>query len=102
MNLNAKQQLVLEAIRANPGAENDDALLIAKVWEREGMMRNSITSSKGLYDALRRVTRPETISRRRRELHNMGLIHYSQEADTERTEAFINERDMHAAVPWKD
>lgn len=91
MKLNAKQKLVLDVIKANPGVENDEALLISKVWERENW-----NSSCSLYENLKHVTHPETISRRRRELFNMGLITYTKEALSTRTKAFINERDMHS------
>lgn len=88
MNITAKQQLVLDAINRCPEAANDDALLLEQVWREDGWLDN-----RSLYDNLCRVTRPETISRRRRELFNMGLIKYSQSADNERMEAFKSERD---------
>lgn len=88
MNISAKQQLVLDAINRCPEAANDDALLLEQVWREEGWLDN-----RSLYDNLCRVTRPETISRRRRELYNMGLIKYSADADKERYDAFKSERD---------
>lgn len=89
MNANKMQQLVLAAIRRNPGVENDDAALIAAVWRIKGW-----DDGVSLEDNIRRMPRPESITRRRRELHNMGLITYSDEANESRTEAFINERDL--------
>jgi hypothetical protein len=91
MNLTKKQQLVLDAINRCPESANDDALLLEQVWMLEGW-----SQSRNLYDNLCRVTRPETISRRRRELFNMGLIKYSETALDERTTAFKNELDNHS------
>lgn len=89
--LNRKQKLVYEVIMANPGVQNDDVALLEAVWTREGWQEG-----KSLYWNLSRVTRSETITRRRRDLHQMGLIEYSKEADNERMEAFENERDQHS------
>lgn len=93
--LNRMQKLVYEVIQANPGIQNNDAALVAAVWRYGGW-----NDSAPLEENISHVARAETITRRRRELHEMGLITYSDEADKERTEAFINERDSHAAVPW--
>jgi hypothetical protein len=96
VNISAKQQLVLNAIKNCPEAANNDALLLEQVWKNEGWSQD-----RSLYENLCSVTRPETISRRRRELHDMGLIEYSDKADTERFEAFKNEVEEHyAAVSW--
>ena len=95
INITNKQKLVLDAINSCPEAANNDALLLEQVWTLEGW-----SQSRSLYENLCSVTRPETISRRRRELFNMGLIKYSQEALDERTEAFHNEVEEHHAVSW--
>lgn len=102
MNLTKKQKLVYAVIQDYPQAANDDAMLLERVWQREGW-----DESKSLYWNLSRVTRPETISRRRRELFNLGLIEYSAEAEETRQEAFKNELEAHsdnqpayAAVSW--
>ena len=92
MNLPKKQHLVYRVIELNPGVQNNDADLIAAVWRYEGWNDASTLESN-----IARVTRPETITRRRRELFNMGLIEYTDEAIEERTEAFVSERDMHSA-----
>lgn len=93
MNLNKKQELVYQVIQDNPGVQNDESALIAAVWRREGW-----NDSKTLEQNLTKVTRPETISRRRRELYNLGLITYTKEALQEREEAFRNERDVHMNI----
>lgn len=96
MNITKKQALVYRVIRNNPGVQNDDAELIAAVWRYEGW-----DDKKSLEENISKVTRAETICRRRRELHNMGFIRYSKEANEMREEAFIAERE-HAgtAVSW--
>lgn len=91
LNLNKKQRLVYDAIQKYPRAADDDALLLAVVWQEEGW-----NSNISVYDNLKNVSRPETLYRRRRELFNMGLIEYSPKAKKERTEAFKNERDQHS------
>jgi len=94
MNITAKQKLVLDAINENPRIANDDAALLSAVWIKEGFL--SMYENTGLLYAIRMCTRPETISRRRRELYNMGLITYSDKALNERTEAFKTEQDNHS------
>lgn len=99
MNLNLKQKNVLHIITKYPESANNEAMLLERYWvEIDGWDEN-----KSLYWNLQRVTRPETISRRRRELYNLGLITYSDTALETRTEAFKNERDTHSdyeAVSW--
>lgn len=98
MNLTKKQRLVLKAIKQNPAAANNDAMLYATCWELEGWDDN-----KSLYENLRTKTRGETLSRRRRELFNAGLITYTKQADKAREEAYVSERDRHSdyeAVSW--
>jgi hypothetical protein len=96
MDLNKKQRQVLDIIEDYPEAANDEPLLLSKFWKREGW-----SDSKSLEYNLRHVTRPETISRRRRELYNMGLITYSPKAEQDRTEAFSNEKQAHGRS-WLD
>jgi len=95
MNISKKQQLVLTVIKANQGCQNNDADLIAAVWRHEGW-----TDGRSLEQNISRVTRSETITRRRRELYNMGLIEYSEKALDSRTEAFKSELDNHSDVRW--
>jgi len=91
MNISKKQLLVYTVIQANPGCQNNDADLIAAVWRFEGW-----TDGRSLEENISRVTRSETITRRRRELFNMGLITYSDKAMNERMEAMKSERDNHS------
>jgi len=99
MNISKKQKLVLDAINEFPEAANNDALLLSLVWEREKF--ESYYNIGGLGYALMNVTRPETITRRRRELFNMGLIKYSDKALEDRTDAFKSEvEEHHKAISW--
>jgi hypothetical protein len=98
MDISKKQQLVLEVIRANPGVQNNDSDLIAAVWKREGFENMYIRN--GLEYAINHVTRSETITRRRRELYNMGLIEYSDSALDTRKQAYDNELNEHHAISW--
>lgn len=98
MDINKKQALVFRVITLNPGCQNNDAELIAAVWRYENW-----DDSAALEENIARVTRPETICRRRRELHQMGLITYSKDAMKQREDAFTSERDhasAHEAVSW--
>lgn len=94
MKLNKMRRMVYEVIKANPGVQNDDAQLVAAVWRYCGW-----NDQVPLEENIDKVARAETITRRRRELHEMGLITYSKEADQMREEAFIKERNL-KAVPW--
>lgn len=88
MKLSKLQTIVYEAIKAQPGVQNDDAKLVAAVWRRQKW-----DDGVALEDNIARVARAESITRRRRELHVMGLIEYSDAAQDERMDAFKNERD---------
>jgi len=90
MNITAKQALVLKVIEANPGVQNNDADLIAAVWRYENWNDN-----RSLEENISRVTRSETITRRRRELFNLGLIEYSNPAQKARMEAMRAEQEAH-------
>lgn len=84
-----KQKLLDQVVticRNYPEAANNDAILLEQVWLAQGWDNN-----RSLHDNLSRVSRPESISRRRREAHVKGLITYSETAMKDRTEAFNNE-----------
>lgn len=95
MKLNRLQQIVYNVIQQFPGVQDDDAALTAAVWRVTGW-----SDYATLEENVRLVARPESITRRRRELHQMGLITYSDKAMRRRTEAFINERDKHSKANW--
>lgn len=94
MKLSRLQQKILNVIENHPGVQNNEAALVAAVWRVEGWSDYST-----LEENLKRVSHAETISRRRRELHEKGLITYSKDANQMREEAFINERDRHSSFP---
>jgi predicted transcriptional regulator len=94
-SLSKKDSLVYQVMQSNPITINNDSLLIASVWEKEGY-----DYSKSLYENLKKLTRPETITRSRRRLKELGLITYSEKADKERYEAFKQAKDEHKAVSW--
>lgn len=85
MNHQKKLQLVVSVMKEFPDTVNDDVLLIQKVWEKEGLYIS--------YEQLKKVTHAETITRRRRQAFNMGLIEYSSKAMRSRETAFKNERE---------
>lgn len=98
VDLNDKQKKVLGVITRHPEAANNDAILLERYW----IEVDHWDENKSLYWNLTKCTRSETITRRRRELHNLGLIEYSKDANKKRTEAFNNERDRsnNQAVSW--
>lgn len=91
--LTNKQRLILSAIEMNPGIQDNEASLVAAVWRLEGW-----SDFNTLEENLKRVTHAETISRRRRELYNMGLITYSDKSLKEKTDAFIIERSLSSTL----
>lgn len=64
---------ILETIRRVPKSANDDKLLIALIWDKEGWSRND-----ELYSNLIKVSSPETIRRTRQKLVEEGLIKPSE------------------------
>jgi len=83
------QRRVLQVITFYPEAANDDAALLSNYW----LMYDGWDDSKSLYWNLSRSTRPETITRRKRELYNLGLIEYSEERQKVVIEAIKSEVD---------
>lgn len=96
MNITKKQRQVLKAIQTNPEAANDDALLLAEVWAMELTDKGFDMTAERLHNMLKRVSRPETITRRRRELFNAGYIDYDKSASNRRMTAFRSELDVHS------
>ena len=81
--MNATQKLVFEAYKNDPNCVNDENRLLEAVWLRQGW-----DSAKSLYWNLSRVSHPESLSRARRKLHELGLIKYSEEAEIRRKEQY--------------
>ena len=78
--LSKNQQLVINAYKNDPKCVNDEDLLLEAVWLKQGW-----DNTKSLYWNLQRVSHPESLSRARRKLHELGLIKYSDEALERRT-----------------
>lgn len=70
-----------------PQVVNDDALLLDAVWRLLGW-----DESKTLLENLRKLPRPESITRARRRLHEQGHIVYSKAADERRMQEFKKAR----------
>ena len=96
-DLNKIQRQVLYIIETYPGAADNDATLYSNYW----IVFDNWQEDKSLYWNLSRVTRPETLSRRRRELYNLGLIEYSTDSLNRRTEAYKKETEGHSQLPTK-
>lgn len=97
MNKAKVQQTTLLAYMDNKDIVNDRTALLAEVWRRYGW-----NDSQSLEENLRKVPSAESVSRRVRELHELGMIQYSQKELERRDEAFKNEVEEHrpAAVSW--
>lgn len=91
-----KEKLIYQIIKNNPGVQNDDSKLIAAVWRYEGWSDN-----KSLEDNISKVTRPETITRARRKLHEEGHIKYSKDTLNRRTESFKNAQLQYSKQTFK-
>jgi hypothetical protein len=65
----------MAAYSANPAVVDTEIMLLEAIWKIEGW-----DESKSLYWNLSLVTHPESLSRARRRLHELGLISYSKDA----------------------
>lgn len=81
---------ILVIVKEFPSAANDRSLLLAKFYEDDW------DSNKTLYDNFSRLTRPETVVRRFRDLRMWGYVKQSKEADKYNYEAMRSERDKHS------
>lgn len=96
MNKAKLQQTILLLYNEDRTIVNDEVRLLEQVWLKYGWDDN-----KSLYDNMVRMPRAESVSRRRRELHQLGLIEYSDDALKSRTDAYNNEIQEHrSAVSW--
>lgn len=76
-----------------PQAINDRPLLLAKFYESDW------DNTKSLYENFTRLTRPETVVRRFRDLREWGYVKQSKEADKYNYEAMKSEREKHVLPP---
>jgi hypothetical protein len=90
MKLTKNQQLVMTAYNIDNNCVNDEHLLLERVWLESGW-----DDTKSLYWNLQRMPHPESISRARRKLHEMGLIRYSDKALKHRIDAYKDAREQY-------
>ena len=83
------QQRVLQVVNSYPKTANDDPMLLDTYWH----MYDDWLDNKSLYWNLSRSTSPESITRARRKLHELGYIKYSDEADAAREKQFKTYRN---------
>lgn len=101
-DLNKIQTNVLAICRMYPEAIDNPTILLEKYW----LTFCGWDQTKSLYYNLSKATRPETITRRFREIREMGLIEQSSQRDKEVLEAMQNEQMRvkdnfkPAAVSW--
>jgi len=87
-DLNRIQKNVLHICTKYPEAVDDRSMLLEKYWlEFDGW-----SEYRSLYDNLKYSTRPETITRRLREIREMGLVQHSQEVADQNIKAMENEK----------
>lgn len=92
MNKEKIRNTILRLYEYDPDIVNDRTKLLAKVWREFGW--NNLYS---LETNLSRVPSAESVSRRLRDLHQEGLIKYSDDELERRTDAFNNEREAHSS-----
>lgn len=92
-NLDPTHRKILLICEDHPKAINDRPYLLAKFYE------NDWDNSKTLYENFTRLTRPETVARRFRDLREWGYVKQSKEADTYNYQAMKSERDRHSPIP---
>ncbi len=90
---NEHHQMIWDVYKKDKNSVNDEADLFAAVCEHKWNYDLSLKENLG------KCPRMETLSRRRRELQEAGLITYSPKAMKKREEAFSNERDRHSTSP---
>lgn len=98
MSKNTIDAVILKLYKEDPNVVNSEPILLDRVFHEFGWNEN-----KSLYDNLCRMPRAESVTRRRRVLHEKGEIVYSPEADKMREMAFREARDeygKHKAVSW--
>lgn len=88
------QKFVKLCIDRHPEAVNDDAAL-----EAAGLELKGLGSYDYFYRLLKRAHRTETLTRRRRELIQAGIVKASDEATKRREEAMSSERDLARTKP---
>jgi hypothetical protein len=78
------ERLILSIYKQRPEAVNDDALLIAIIWSHLGWDKE-----KSLYENIKNMPRPTSITRSRRTLHERGEIKYSPAIEDRRFKEYM-------------
>lgn len=91
------RRIILSIYADSPELVNHRTALLAAVWRDCGWNNN-----KSLEDNLEAMPSAETVSRRLRELHQEGLVSYTEKELERRTEAFTHEIEQHSAFKWFD
>jgi hypothetical protein len=91
------RNIILSLYKRNSGIVNDEAALLAGVW-RECGWRDDCSMEWNI----QAMPRAESVSRRRRELYNEGLIEYSEDRQEEIMDAMHSEQERAAprAISW--
>ena len=91
MNKQKIDRAILALYEKDETIVNNDARLIAAIYYEFGW-----DDQGSLYENLKRMPHPESITRRRRTLHVDGKIKYSPEVDRRRFRRFKETRDEYA------
>lgn len=91
--LTKREQTILDLINRDPKIVDDEMLLLERYW----IEIDHWDDTKSLYWNLQRSIHPESLSRIRRKLNEMGLITYSKEALKFRDNAFRQQQDEHGS-----
>lgn len=92
LKLTPTQQNIMELYQADRNVVNFDKLLLYRYW----LMFDGWDEEEPTLTNLMKATPSATITRARRELHTMGLIMYSKEANKIREKRFKEELEKHS------
>lgn len=87
VNTQDMRHKIIDTIKLVPSAANNDKLLIALIWQKEGW-----NEELNIYSNLRNVSSPETIRRTRQKLVEEGLIKSSETITDARYQDFKQAR----------
>lgn len=87
VNTQDMRHKILNTIKLVPSAANNDKLLMALIWQKEGWDKEL-----NIYSNLRNVSSPETIRRTRQKLVEEGLIKSSETITEARYQDFKQAR----------
>ncbi len=91
-NLDPTHKKILLICHDCPDAINDRPLLLAKFYQPDW------DNTKTLYQNFTRLTRPETVTRRFRDLREWGYVKENKQTDKRNYEAMKSERERHSPM----